>query len=612
MERFDYIIVGAGSSGCACAARLLHLLPGATIALIESGKDYLAPVSGADATAGATAGAKVGATAGADASTSTPPAHNSDDFSKPDHYPRTWDGPANKNYRTVPQRALQDRQLSVVRAAAVGGCSVVNAMIWMRGFKEDWEGYLPLPMPVAGAGPKKEDSSMDTSIEREFEWLEERIRPVTYEGNIVGKLGVEAAASLGYQEARKDDGSHSDSKSDSLWESPGTSTMLRVALDQHGRRQDVYRALGADDGRITLIKGMAEQLIILSTKHDDESEDDGQIYASGVTIRLEDGSIKSVLTKDEEGCEVIVSCGAIDSPKLLQLSGIGPKALLKKLDIPLILDRPAVGEGLKDHVMHILAFEIPPTTLPDPAEFSPNGINASLYDESLDVQFLFMDGGTTLHHLPYALMEPLREKVPSATIWGRAKDNLALMGTFLLSSTLLTMSTYLPAFRANLQSSGGILVNLMKPFSVGTVMIRSKDPNEAPLIDTKYLEDERDLNTLVKANKIARELMKASPLSDIVGKERTPVQEGDTDERERIKKACMPYHHATGTCSSCVDDQLRFEGIDRLRVADASSLRFHPRVPTNASSMAVGARCASLIAAAGLLRRQGKEGKDEE
>eukprot|EP00579_Thalassiosira_antarctica_P028842 CAMPEP_0202023648 /NCGR_PEP_ID=MMETSP0905-20130828/52348_1 /ASSEMBLY_ACC=CAM_ASM_000554 /TAXON_ID=420261 /ORGANISM="Thalassiosira antarctica, Strain CCMP982" /LENGTH=79 /DNA_ID=CAMNT_0048586075 /DNA_START=71 /DNA_END=310 /DNA_ORIENTATION=- len=69
-----------------------------------------------------------------------------------------------------------------------------------------------------------------------------------------------------------------------------------------------------------------------------------------------------------------------------------------------------------------------------------------------------------------------------------------------------------------------------------------------------------------------------------------------TDEKDKVKKGATSYHHSTGTCSSCLDGQLRFNGIKGLRVADASSLPFHPRVPTNASSMAVGARCASFIA----------------
>jgi len=604
MVLFDYIVVGAGSSGCACAARLLRLLPNAKIALIESGNDYLAPPPAKNKDTGSAAGANAndvndGAT---NASTTT-----SDDYSKPSHFPKTWAGPANKKYRTVPQRALNDRQISIVRAAAVGGCSVVNAMIWMRGFQKDWESYLP--MPIGAAGVKNNGDNDDTGIEREFEWLEERIQPVKYEGNILGRKAVEAAASLGYKPAHNDDDSH-----DWRWESPGTSTTMRIALDQDGRRQDMYRALGADDNRITLLKGMAERLIISTDKKDGDNDNDDEqskMYASGVVIRMEDGSLESIILQNDEASEVIVSCGAIDSPKLLQLSGIGPKDLLQKLEIPLVHDCPAVGEGLKDHVMNILSFEIPITTLLDPEMFSPNSINASLYDESLDAQLLFTDGGSTAHYLPLSLLEPFSEKAPSLTVYGRAKDAMAYIAACLLLYTLQTMIAYIPSYRVKLESSLGILINVMKPTSVGTVMIRSNDPNDAPLIDTQYLSEEHDLDTLVKATKIAREIVNAEPLSDIVDKE-ILFGEVDDDERQAIKKRCSPYHHSTGTCSGCLDDQLRLKGIGRLRIADASSLPFHPRVPTNASSMAVGARCASLIAAhLALQQEEGTNGGKE-
>ena len=524
---YDYIVVGAGSSGCAFAARLANLLPNIRIALIESGEDYLASPT--------------------------------EDFSIPERFPVTWDGPANKGYRTVPQTALNGRQISIFRAAAVGGCSVVNAMIWMRGFQEDWDEHMP-------AGFKAKD------VEREFEWLEERLKPVTYEGNFLGERGIRAAESLGYKKKAKE----------SLWESPGTSSTLRMALDEEGRRQDVYRTLGADDSRITLLRGIAERIIF-------EHSAKGTIYASGVMLRTKDGSSKEILVKDKG--EVIVSCGAIDSPKLLQISGVGPKRLMNELDIPLVLDSP-VGEGLKDHVMYVLGYETP--TLPE--KLSPNSINGVLYDESLDVQFLFCDGKTAPHHAALGLVEPCYEKIPATTVVGKLKDNVVLFGMTMLAFILRTMSASIPSVRTKIQTSFRVLVNLMKPSSVGSVMIRSRNPMDAPIIDTAFLSKEYDMDTMIKGVMKARELVKTSPLSEVVGKELTPPAQGRDDERENIQKASMPYHHSTGTCSSCLDDQLRVKGIDRLRVADASSLPFHPRVPTNASSMAVGARCASLIA----------------
>lgn len=94
-----------------------------------------------------------------------------------------------------------------------------------------------------------------------------------------------------------------------------------------------------------------------------------------------------------------------------------------------------------------------------------------------------------------------------------------------------------------------------------------------------------------------REFVRTPPLSDIVGAELTPNNEAN--EVENIRANTRIYHHSTGSCAmgTCLDDTLRVHGVDRLRVADASSLPTIPRVPTNAASMVVGAKCASLIAA---------------
>jgi len=521
---YDYIIVGAGSSGCACAARLIGLLPDIRIALIESGEDYLA----------------------------SPDA----DFAVPENFPKTWSGPADRGYRGVPQKALNDRRLSIYRAAAVGGCSVVNAMIWSRGFKADWDKNMP-------TGSKGED------IEKEFNWLEARIAPVKYDGNVCAEMSFEAAKSLGYEKAKH-----------SLWDSPGFTRTVRITIDESGNRQDIYRALGADDSRITLVKGTAEKLIF-------EHSAEGKVLTSGVMIRLKNDFTEEVRIVD--GGEVILSCGSIDSPKLLQISGVGPKSLMEKLGIPLVLDRP-VGEGLKDHVMFITSYE----TLKPFEKLSPNSTNGILYDESLHAQFVFCDGHSAPCQFPM-LLEPLHEKIPSTTWAGKAKDYFVFAGMTAICYILTALSSNISSFRSKIQKeSYSILVNLMKPESTGSVMVTSKNPKDMPAVDSAFLKETSDMQNMLKAVAKARELAKAPPLASMIKKE-TVFAKGDTDE-EKIRNSAMSYHHSTGTCASCLDEEFRFKEIKGLRVADASSLAFHPRAPTNASSMAVGARCASLIA----------------
>mmetsp|Transcript_32040 Transcript_32040/g.47327 ORF Transcript_32040/g.47327 Transcript_32040/m.47327 type:complete len:539 (+) Transcript_32040:85-1701(+) len=526
---YDYIIIGAGSSGCALSARLINLCPdGIRIALIESGHDYLSQPS-------------------------------NDCFSKPERCPETWDHKkATKGYRTVPQKALNDRQILLTRAEAIGGCSVVNAMIWNRGFKEDWDRYMP-------AGFQGND------VEPEFEWLEERIKPVRHETNFLGEKAIEAAELLGYKKSRN-----------SVWASPGTSNGIRITIDEQGQRQDMYRALGADDCRIALVRGMAEKIIF---NHSAE----GALYAAGVRLKMHDGSTQELFVQDKG--EVIISCGAIDSPKLLQLSGVGPKHLMNELGIPLVLDSP-VGEGLKDHTLYVMVFKA--TSLPD--IFSPNSINATIYNESLDAQYMIFDGNSNPSFIALQLIEPYREKKPATNMVEKLKNTVMLFAMRALAFILSALANSVPSVREKIQTSFGMSVSVMKPSSVGSVMIGSTDINDAPLINSALLSDKKDMETMIKAVQNARTLLNTPPLADILGKELTPSPKDLHSEKDLIQNATTTYHHSTGTCSSSLDEKLRFKGIDGLRVVDASSLPFHPRVPTNASSMAIGARCASLIA----------------
>eukprot|EP00553_Chaetoceros_curvisetus_P009940 CAMPEP_0204617628 /NCGR_PEP_ID=MMETSP0717-20131115/4542_1 /ASSEMBLY_ACC=CAM_ASM_000666 /TAXON_ID=230516 /ORGANISM="Chaetoceros curvisetus" /LENGTH=574 /DNA_ID=CAMNT_0051631201 /DNA_START=30 /DNA_END=1757 /DNA_ORIENTATION=+ len=556
---YDYIVVGAGSAGCAFAGRLISLLPSVRIALIEPGKDYLSPNKEHMAR-------------------NDPKGH----FRSPEYYPSLWAGAANRGYRTVPQGALNDRQLSVARASGVGGCSVINAMIWKRGFREDWDGNMP-------------PTFQGNAVEPEFDWLEERIQPRIYQANNMGECGMKAAHSLGYDKA----------KDDSFWSSPGTYNKMRCSITKEGQRQDMYRALGANDDKIHLVQGDAERIIF---EFDDTQtkEGKGTPTAKGVMIRRSDGSVESLYTIDrgDRVGEVIVCCGAIDTPKLLQLSGVGPAKLLEGLDIPVIVDNPSVGEGLKDHVMHVMSYEA--STLPDKP--SPITFNSSLYDEALDIEFLFSDGNCMPSFACYGIMEQYNEKVPPTNLIGKIGDFFSCLGSMALVKTLSTLMDTIPSIRTNIQKSTGIAMCLMNPKSVGSVMVRSKNPSDMPLIDPGYLTEEADLNTMLKGLGIAKKLMECESLSNIVGKRLAPPPRPGNDDKsdddmEEIRQFGGPYFHPTGTCSigECLDDQLRFKGINRLRVADASSLPFIPRMNTNPSSMVVGARCASLIANGGCL-----------
>jgi choline dehydrogenase len=529
-DSFDYIVVGAGSAGCTIAARLVHLLPTVRVALLESGKDYFGSNDDFNA-----------------------------DISDPKKVGSTWDGPAERGYRTVPQKGLNHRRLALLRGNGVGGCSLINVMLWFRGFKDDWD-----QMP---------EGWNSSSVEKEFEWIEDRLQISTIEANDLGKQACAAANSIGIT---KSDG-------DGLWDSNGTSDKTRATIAPDGRRQDIYRALGANHERVTLVKGAAERILFATSSSSSKA-------ATGVLIRISDGSTRKILVKDGGG-EVILSCGAIDTPKLMQLSGVGPPKLLDALGIPIVHPLVAVGEGLRDHPWHPMVFEIKE----HPGKLSPNSVIGWLQDPSSDVQIIFTDGNLTTYFVPYALLQPWLERI-GGTRAERALNAIILAVMQVLVAILRVILASLPPFRHKLETSMSFLIAVTKPKSVGSVMICSRDSSVAPNIDLGLYSNDEDMKTMLRGFSKVRELVRAPPLSGIIGAEL--LVGGGENEVETIRAKGSIYHHSTGTCAmgTCLDNQLRVHGVRQLRVADASSLPLHPRVPTNAASMVVGARCASLIA----------------
>mmetsp|Transcript_31661 Transcript_31661/g.54001 ORF Transcript_31661/g.54001 Transcript_31661/m.54001 type:complete len:249 (-) Transcript_31661:154-900(-) len=242
--------------------------------------------------------------------------------------------------------------------------------------------------------------------------------------------------------------------------------------------------------------------------------------------------------------------------------------------------------------MYVMGYETPSL----PTKVSPISINSSLYDEALNIEILFCDGNCTPAHMTFAITEPFYEKLPLDTITGKLKDFVSWILASMLTKLLLLLMDKVPSFRAKMQTSVGMLVSLMKPMSIGSVKIRSNNPSDLPLIDSAFLKEKEDMDALRKGVALAKKLTTTAPFSDIVGKSLMPI--ASPDETEEIRMKATTYHHSTGTCSigRCLDDKLAVKGVRGLRVADASSLPFHPRVPPNASCMALGARCASIIA----------------
>lgn len=274
----------------------------------------------------------------------------------------------------------------------------------------------------------------------------------------------------------------------------------------------------------------------------------------------QNGEIKS----DYAQREVIVCAGAIESPKLLLLSGIGNARDLKEFAIPLIADIPGVGENFHNHV---LAGVISESSQPVPAPHQNLSESALFYKS--DPGLLGPDMQVAFVHVPFDI------------IVGQGHPN-----------------------------SVSILPGLVRPFSRGWIRLASKYPLEKPLVNPNYLGVEADLERLVQSVKVARQIFGTEAFSSWIGQELKPGAQVQTENelRDFVRNTADTYHHQVGSCKmgqdalAVVDPQLRVYGVEGLRVADASVMPTVPSGNCHTGILMIGEKCADLVKAAyGLL-----------
>jgi choline dehydrogenase len=265
--------------------------------------------------------------------------------------------------------------------------------------------------------------------------------------------------------------------------------------------------------------------------------------------------------------EVVVAAGAIGSPQLLLLSGIGPAGDLNNVGVELTADLPGVGKNLHDHVSSWVTFSAT-QELRDGRVRTPGVLFRSHSPQDPDLQLIFVNVGF-----------PVRRPSDTVEPWGT------------------------PEWLSRVRPGYTIVFSLMSPYSRGTVRLASADPKTAPIIDPAYLSDERDLDRMVTGMRHARELGEADALRRWRDKELTPGTEVQSDVacREFIRSSASTYFHPVGTCaigtgeSAVVDPQLRVYGVEGLRVADASVMPSIVSANTNAAVMGIAERAAALL-----------------
>jgi len=521
MTSFDYIVVGAGSAGAVVAARLSESADNSVL-LIEAGGS-----------------------------------HKHMNVQVPAAFSKQFKSKLDWAYFSEPEQYLGGRRIFMPRAKMLGGCSSMNAMIYIRGNKADYDTWAKdgaTGWSYADALPlfrKSENNSRgadDYHGDRGPLYVQDLRSP-----NAMSLKLVEAIAATGLE--ANNDFNGAEQLGTGLYQVTQRRGMRWTTADGYinpARKRSNFNVLTNTLVRRVRIQNGAAVGV--------EAERDGQ-----------PGFIRA--TK-----EVILSAGAINTPQLLMLSGIGPADHLAEHGIRVIVDNPNVGDHYMDHPLYLINMETTARGTLQEAE-SPKWLLTYLMRRTGLLTSNIGEAGAFFH-----------------TRSGDAAPDMQYIcapGYF-----------YDHGFRTYPAPAVAIGCSLVGALSTGHVRLRSSDPGEKPAITANYLKEPEDMQAMITAVERVREIFASAPLRGLVGKEIHPG--GDRSSREPLDKiirreAEHTYHPACtariGTESGgVVDPQLRVHGVQRLRVADASVFPTIPHGNTHAPTVMAGEKAALMIA----------------
>ncbi|MGN6276349.1 MAG: GMC family oxidoreductase [Solirubrobacterales bacterium] len=520
----DYVIVGAGSAGCVLANRLTED-PAVRVLLIEAGRRDRHP------------NIKIPAA-----------------FAKQFRTKLDWD------LATEPEPHCDGRSLYVPRGKGLGGSSSMNAMLYVRGNPLDYDGWA-----AAGA----EGWGWD-DVRPYFLKAEDNQRGDSEHHATGGPLRVE----------------------DERSPRPLTGRFLAACEEAGIPRIDDYNGPeqdGASPAQVTQRNGRrwsaADAYLRPAQKRPNLEVVTGALV-SGVEIA--DGAATGVRYSRRRGGErvaraereVILAAGAIGSPQLLMLSGIGPAAELQEVGVPVVHDLPGVGENLQDHPYVVCVWDVP-----------GGGSLADAEKPKALLEYLLRRSG------------PLTSSVAEAFAFVRSRPGLPAPDLQFHFAPAYFVDNGFEEYDGHAISMGPVLV---KPRARGRVRLRSADPAAKPRILTNSLSDDEDVAALVAGVRLSREIAAAEPLAEALGRELFPGAEADTDEAldADVRRRAQKLYHTDGTCrmgtgpDAVVSPALQVRGLERLRVIDASVMPLIPAGNTNAPTIMIAEKAADLIRSA--------------
>ncbi len=522
----DYIVIGAGSAGCVVAARLSER--GAKVLLLEAGGE--------------------------------------DDWVNiriPALADTIMDSPYDWAYRTTPQAGLLGRKIFLSRGKCLGGSSSMNYMVYMRGNRGDYDHWRQL-----GNEGWAYDDVLPYFIKSE---ANERCRD-SFHGTS-GPLAV------------------TDQKSRSPLSKLFFDSCAEVGLpwndDVNGVKQEGYGWFQATIGK----SGRCSTAVAFLHPARTRPSLEVITHAHATRLIIEKGRAVGVeylhegkVERARASAEIVLSGGAINSPQLLLLSGIGPADELRELGISVAHDLPAVGRNLHDHLYVMCRFSI---------------------TEPLSIS------GLSEEQFSAAKAQYLRDAT------GPLATNLDEAGAFIRCDPASEWPDvqwhFEPTFSVSYfdgtppeHHGFSIWPNVCRPESRGTLRLHSADPLARPLIDPNYLAEPKDLALTLAGLRKAIEVGNAGAFTKVGARQVYPSPDCRTDEdlAAYVRRAANTVFHPVGTCkmgrdaNAVVDDRLRVRGLDGLRIADASIMPAIVSGNTNAPCIMIGEKAADLVLAA--------------